>query len=331
MPGISSSKIAIPFGAGGISWSDYWTTLISATVETAAPTHVVLTFPTAQTALGAADFTIAGFTIASASWTGAVLTIVLTEAVLIFDCGLVITFERTGETAAVVNNVADDGDTVGLYDYKDLSGSLISSWTDRTGLNHHLLQAGADNLKPTLTADGVLFDGVRQYLNASFAYVQPIEIYLLFKIVTFASPKYIYDGSTADKTALYMADLSPVIRVYAGNSSNENTNMVVGTFSIVRALFNGASGEFQVDDTAEMTGNWGANNAGGFWLGGSNQPGVYSNICVKNVILRKAAASAGLITAINNCLKKKNNESLMDSVPEVISDKFNLPMIVKVK
>ena len=26
MPGISSSKIAIPFGAGGISWSDYWTT-----------------------------------------------------------------------------------------------------------------------------------------------------------------------------------------------------------------------------------------------------------------------------------------------------------------
>jgi len=57
MAGISVSKICVPFGGGGIDWSSYWTTLSSATVENAAPTHVVLTFPAAQTSLVAADIT----------------------------------------------------------------------------------------------------------------------------------------------------------------------------------------------------------------------------------------------------------------------------------
>ena len=115
MPGISVSKIPIPFrGAGGISWQTYWATLISATVENAAPTHVVLTFPTAQTSLGATDFTVAGFTISSASWTGAVLTLVLTETVTTFHGDLTIIFVKTSETVTVTNNV-NDGNTIGWY------------------------------------------------------------------------------------------------------------------------------------------------------------------------------------------------------------------------
>lgn len=118
MPGIGHG-IGIPFARKGFQWQAYWATLISATVENAAPTHVVLTFPTAQTSLVAADFTITDFTIASASWTGAVLTLVLTEAVLIFDGNLNITFNKTGDVGVVTNNVADDGNTVDWFDYTD--------------------------------------------------------------------------------------------------------------------------------------------------------------------------------------------------------------------
>jgi hypothetical protein len=138
MPGISVSKIPIPFNkGGGISWSSYWATLISATVENAAPTHVVLTFPTAQTSLGATDFTIAGFTIASGSWTGAVLTLVLSEAVMIFDGNLTITFVTTGETATVTNNVDDDGNTAIWLDSQDLTSitkdesNRVAAWNDK--------------------------------------------------------------------------------------------------------------------------------------------------------------------------------------------------------
>jgi len=95
-------------------WNAYWAALISATVEDASPTHVVLTFPSAAD-LGATDFTIAGFTIDSASWAGAVLTLVLSETVVYGDT-LTVTFVETGGTAAVTNNVAMVAEYQTLYD-----------------------------------------------------------------------------------------------------------------------------------------------------------------------------------------------------------------------
>ena len=120
MPGISISKMCIPFGGGGVvDWVAYWAGLISATVENAAPTHVVLTFPTAQTSLGASDFTIAGFTISSASWTGVVLTLVLSEAVMNGQ-SLTVTFLKTGGTAVVINNV------IGLIEFQTVQPGTIN-------------------------------------------------------------------------------------------------------------------------------------------------------------------------------------------------------------
>jgi len=117
MAGISVSKICVPFGGGGIDWSSYWTTLSSATVENAAPTHVVLTFPAAQTSLVAADITfrVNGIsrTVASASWTGAVWTVVLGSAVIMGDT-VVATFGKTGDTSAVTNNVEGEAETMAL-------------------------------------------------------------------------------------------------------------------------------------------------------------------------------------------------------------------------
>ena len=133
MPGISVSKICVPFGGGGINWSSYWATLISATVETAAPTHVVLTFPTAAS-LTAADFTMDGFTISSASWTGAVLTLVIAEPVTVFHGDLVLTFDKTGTDTTVTNNVADDGNTIAWYNHETdltLSGSDVTAWGNK--------------------------------------------------------------------------------------------------------------------------------------------------------------------------------------------------------
>ena len=101
---ISIGRIVIGGTGGGVDWIAYWATLISATVENAAPTHVVLTFPTAQTSLVASDFTIAGFTVNNASWAGTVLTLVLAETVKYTD-SLIVTFVKTGGTAAVTNNI----------------------------------------------------------------------------------------------------------------------------------------------------------------------------------------------------------------------------------
>jgi hypothetical protein len=83
--------------------------LISATVENAAPTHVVLTFPSAKAELVDTDFTVTvngiARTVSSASWGGSVLTLVL-DSVCFYGEPIVVTFVKTGETAAVTNNIA---------------------------------------------------------------------------------------------------------------------------------------------------------------------------------------------------------------------------------
>jgi len=93
-------------GASGINWSSYWATLISATVENAAPTDVVLTFPSEGTSV-ATDITCTvngvARTVSSASWTGAVWTVVLASAIEYGDV-VIMTFRLTN-TKTVTNNV----------------------------------------------------------------------------------------------------------------------------------------------------------------------------------------------------------------------------------
>ena len=109
-----SGGIARPAISGGQSKSlrSYWATLISATVENAVVSNVVLTFPDAKD-LVAADFTCTvngvARTINSGSWTGAALTLVLASAVIYGDV-VVITFVKSGGTKTVTNNVAAEAE-----------------------------------------------------------------------------------------------------------------------------------------------------------------------------------------------------------------------------
>jgi hypothetical protein len=94
--------------SGSFSWSQWWATLISATVEQATPTDVVLTFPTGKPSLDAGDFSVtvngADSAITGAVWAGAVLTLTIADTVEYGDV-VVVTFETTGETVNVTNNV----------------------------------------------------------------------------------------------------------------------------------------------------------------------------------------------------------------------------------
>ena len=95
-------------GKNRFSWSSWGASLISATVENATPTNVVLTFPSAKSLVDT-DFTctVNGIArvISSASWTGGVLTLVLSSAIIYSD-DVVVAFVETGGTTAITNNVA---------------------------------------------------------------------------------------------------------------------------------------------------------------------------------------------------------------------------------
>jgi len=90
--------------------SYYWASLVTATVENAEPSKIVMTFSQADTSLIASDFTIAGKTITllERDVTNKVLTLTVSVEVAYGD-SLIITFVKTGETANVTNNVLESG------------------------------------------------------------------------------------------------------------------------------------------------------------------------------------------------------------------------------
>lgn len=295
----------------GIDWSSYWATLQSATVENAAPTHVVLTFPTAQTSLGATDFTIAGFTISSASWAGAVLTLVVTPAVLFYHRNLTITFGKTGETAVVTNNVAV-ANTVGWYvagdgssTYVTKDGSdFVSVWKDLSGSNNPLNQATGTS-QPKWQSTGILFDGVDNYMKAPVVRNQPQTIYVVLKTVTWGSSDYYISGNNLGSAMQLLSEGgSPNIRCYNGANSGL-TPTTIGAFVIIRIVFNGANSSLQVNNAAAVTGNFGANNGITICIGSYGTTDGASNIEVKEAIFRNAADDAATQISIYNYLANK--------------------------
>lgn len=168
-----------------------------------------------------------------------------------------------------------------------------SQWDDASGNARHLLQATATN-RPAKQANGsLLFDGVDNFMRtAPFTLNQPFTEYLLMQQVTWGSNRYFSDGATLNSTILGVggAVVEPQFEMFAGANAATNGNLAVNTYAVVVAVFNGASSLDRVNNTTEVTGNAGANNAGGFTLGGGGDVAAnFSNIQVKEVILFASA------------------------------------------
>lgn len=202
-----------------------------------------------------------------------------------------------------------DGNTVAWYDaaesYITKDGSdLVSQWDDRSGNDNHLLQATATN-QPLWSSDGVLFDGVDNYLRALFTIEQPEFIYTVLKQVTWVTSGRIFDGSTSVSGLLYQTGSSPNIVAHAGSASSPNTNLAVDTFGIIRLLFNGASSKLIVNDTTPITGDFGSSDMDGLTLGARGDEVTFGNIEVKEMIIRKIADSSTDEGLIYDYLKAK--------------------------
>lgn len=207
--------------------------------------------------------------------------------------------------------VLDDGNTVAWFDSaenitKDGS-NLVSAWGDKSGLSHHLLQAGADAAKPLWSANGVLFDGTSDFMKcAAFTLVQPELIYMVFKQVTWTSADYIWDGNANLSGTLIQRTATPNFALYAGGYAADNANLALNTFGIIRALYSGAASKIIINETAPTTGTVTAGTSmGGFTLGSRSDGSSYSNIEVKEIIIRKIADTAPNEALIYEYLKKK--------------------------
>jgi len=305
MPGIAIGN-CIPFNRGGVSWSSYWATLISATVETAAPTHVVLTFPNAQTSLGATDFTIAGFTVSSASWTGVVLTLVLSTKVTVFHGNLILKFEKTGTTTVVTNNVADDGKSI-WYNWQTeigLTGSDVTSWGNRlsAGTEDDLTVAAG---YPVVAADGIYFQKSKA-ARISKNWVdknQPQTVYLYIKTEANTNGRFMDDERNGKFT---LGIGSSNFYMTANNSNFIYATAIVDAFCLIRAKFNGENSSLQVNDNVATTGNVGIGPATGLSLGARSDGWIPSESTFKDVVIRLNDDDAETYAAVAHGIRYRN-------------------------
>jgi len=208
-----------------------------------------------------------------------------------------------------IPGVLYDGNTVAWFDSalgitKDGS-DLVSAWADQSGEDNHLLQATGTN-QPLWSSSGVLFDGVDNYMKtAAFTLEQPEFIYMVVKQVSWTVNDYFFDGDGNASGIVQQIGTTPNTVAYAGTLSSQNSNLAVGTYGIIRILLNGASSTFQVNETTQITGNFGANDMGGFTLGGRAAGDFNSNIEVKEIIIRKTSDSANSEASIYAYLSDK--------------------------
>lgn len=304
---------------------------VSAAVANATPTKVVLTYDqTLDTGSVPAttDFTVTDHTISGVAINGSTVELTLSTAVIYFDI-LYVTYTKganpiqgdVGEIEAddlsstlITNNVAVTGNEVGWWLASDLStitkdgSNYVSAWNSKIGTNH-LLQASGTN-QPLWSADGILFDGVDNFLRAApFTWNQPEFIIMVVKQVTWTSTDMFFNGENANGGDIIQYIASPGLRAYAGGAyiaSVDNSNLALDTWGIIRVLFNGVSSKFQINETIAQTGNGGVQNMAGFILGaGANASLRWSNIKVQEIIGLNIAPSSDYETSLYNVVKRR--------------------------
>ena len=206
-----------------------------------------------------------------------------------------------------------DGNTVAWFDmaehYMTLdSADRVSAWADRSGNGNHLLQA-VEADQPTWSANGVLFDGVSQFLKtATFPLGQPQHIYIVFKQVTWVNGQKFFDGNSPSTGILYNSISSPYLRTSAGSDSLYDNKLAVNTWGIVRIVFNGANSKLQINEETAKTGNSGTGGVGmkGFTLGArADGAAQWANMEVKEVIIRNVVDGADKEQTFYDYLKDK--------------------------
>lgn len=220
-------------------------------------------------------------------------------------------------TAAIIipslASIMGDGNTAGWY-RSDTIGTItmdgsnkVTQWNDISG-NSHNLAASSNDFTPTWTSNGIHFDGVYNYMAATFTLNDPTFIYMVCKVYS-TNTDYSYFLGGIGSAGFYTSHLSSSPE-YLAVSQNQliTTNMISDQFIVLRVLLNGISTKALINGSSVITGDGGATNMGGLTLGsqtGVGYGGSHSQIDIKEVIVRKTSDNSTNENVIYTYLKNK--------------------------
>lgn len=159
----------------------------------------------------------------------------------------------------------------------NVSGS-ISAWTDQgtgannisqgTAGNRPTIQSAALNGFDTYRSTNVSGSFVTQYLASGSitGIAQPWDIWMVLKMITWSAGTGMF-STPANGENVRMNTVSPGIKIDATTPIGPLNSLAVGTWGVVRATFNGASSQIQINNGTAVTGSAGTTNLNGIVLG----------------------------------------------------------------
>lgn len=216
-----------------------------------------------------------------------------------------ITLMSVGTEPVAETNVWEDSNTVAWYEMdstvtKDVNDK-VTSWADLSGEDNHLLQADTSK-SPTYTAGGLVFDGVNDFLKATFTLVQPETIYIIAKVTWDGGVGYVLDGTAGGLSAVRSTSAT-TLDMYVNWSASSSIAIVDATTYLYTIQLNGSANSGIQLNTGSMDSlSLGVTTIGGFTLGANNSGANSAQITVKAAIIRKVVDSSDDQTAIRNYL-----------------------------
>lgn len=210
----------------------------------------------------------------------------------------------------VTNFATGAGGTLLYYqNFESIAEGATSFVADGTlGLTTTITQSGTLPFQ-IVGSPQLLFDGAADFLQIAFTANQPMTRYSVIKQTTWTIAEALMDGAAggvASTALLSQSTTTPNITIFAGSALADNGNLAVKAFGVVTEVYNGVSSSLKVNATTTTTGDAGAGNSDGLTVGanGIAVTAIFSNIQVKEIIVRTVADTAAVQASIQAKLKQ---------------------------
>ena len=165
---------------------------------------------------------------------------------------------------------------------------------DKSGRGNHASQA-TDTRRPLLKQDAsgfyhLLFDGVDDYLRATFEIAQPIDRISGLSFITWNQFRTVLGGVTAIGGLLQQGSVSLDLRVNSG-SSTLPVSVPMLTPSVITERHNGASSRIALNSGAYATGNGGATLPGGITIASNEVAAAFRDLRFYGSVMRGGATA----------------------------------------
>ena len=173
------------------------------------------------------------------------------------------------------------------------------------GKARDLLQGTGTN-QPAYAAGVFTFDGVDNFLRTSAiaALTNPVTQYAVIEQGSWTTGEFMSDGaSVVGRQFLRQASTTPEFDISGG--STPNTDLAVGAFGIVCAVWNGAASSHRVNNNAKIVVNV-VSVYNGLTIGARYDNAIPAHVLVKEWVVFNAAhddaTQSSVITALNDAL-----------------------------